>query len=38
MLHPSEFICPICGAVLETWTAFHRHVAKQHERKKEKPQ
>ena len=38
MLRPNEFCCPICGAVLDSWTAFHRHVAKQHEPKKEKSQ
>ena len=36
MIHPSEFVCPLCGLIFTTWTDFHRHVARQHEPKKEK--
>ena len=35
MLHPEDFVCPICGAIFSSWHAFHQHVAKQHEQKKE---
>lgn len=31
MLHPEDFICPICGHVLSSRHAFRNHVAKNHE-------
>lgn len=31
MIHDSEFICPLCGLVLSSLAAFHRHVARDHE-------
>lgn len=38
MLKSEEFICPMCGRVLDSPHDFRRHVAKEHEPKKEKPQ
>lgn len=34
MIHPAEYVCPLCGLMLDSLTAFHRHVEKQHEPKK----
>lgn len=31
MLHPEDFICPICGHVLSSWHSFRNHVAKNHQ-------
>jgi len=33
MLHEHEFICPICGLVIPSLTAFHQHHAKVHQKK-----
>ncbi len=33
MIHPEEYICPKCGLVLESLTAFHKHVKKEHSQK-----
>jgi uncharacterized C2H2 Zn-finger protein len=33
MLHPDDFVCPLCGQILNSWHAFHQHVAKKHENK-----
>jgi len=31
MILPEDYICPTCGLVLDSLTAFHRHYKKEHE-------
>jgi hypothetical protein len=31
MMHPEDFICPLCGLSLASWHAFRNHVAKNHQ-------
>lgn len=31
MINESTFICPLCGLVLDSMTAYQRHYAKKHE-------
>ena len=37
LLVGEEFICPLCGLVLHSLTAFHQHVAQAHEAQKKSP-
>lgn len=31
MIQDHEYVCPKCGMVCDSLTAFHRHVKKEHE-------
>ena len=35
MLHDHEYICPICGLIYESLTAYHKHANKDHKNLKE---
>ena len=37
MIQPTDHICPLCGLIFTTWTDFHRHVARMHEKKEKEP-
>jgi hypothetical protein len=31
MIHPEEYLCPLCGLILPSLAAFHQHYAKIHQ-------
>lgn len=36
MLKEEEYICPKCGAICDSLTAFHKHVEKEHDEPRKK--
>jgi uncharacterized C2H2 Zn-finger protein len=37
MIGEEEYVCPLCGLVLSSLTAFHRHVHGEHKETRQKP-
>lgn len=31
MLQPNDYVCPLCGAVLDSLTAYHKHAQAAHD-------